>query len=112
MVYRAQCLGLIDGVSQHDEDEFALYGYGSEPMTDSGKAIPLETLLARLDKLSEQIAAALEEMPESPLGRAAGRRARRHSRSAPALQPGLHEAYHVGQLEPLYEMATANHSGQ
>ena len=112
MVYRAQCLGLIDGVSQHDEDEFALYGYGSEPMTDSGKAIPLETLLARLDKLSEQIAAALEEMPESRLdelldeehGVTVGQRLH--------FNLVYHEAYHVGQLEPLYEMATANHSGQ
>ena len=62
-----QCLGVIDGVSEHDEDEFGLYGFGSEPMTDSDKAIPLETLLARLDTLSEQIAAALEKMPESRL---------------------------------------------
>ena len=112
MVYRMQCLGLIDGVSEPDEDEVALYGFGSEPMTDSDKAIPLETLLARLETLSEQIAAALEEMPESRLdeildeerGVTVGQRLH--------FMLVYHEAYHGGQLEPLYEMATANRSGQ
>ena len=66
MVYRMQCLGVIDGVSEPGEDELGLYGFGSEPMTDSDKAIPLETLLARLVDLSEQIGAALEKMPDSP----------------------------------------------
>ena len=37
LVYRAQILGLVDGVSQADEAEFALYGNGSEPLTDSAK---------------------------------------------------------------------------
>ena len=112
MVYRMQCLGLIDGVSEPDEDEVALYGFGSEPMTDSDKAIPLETLLARLENLSEKIAAALEEMPESRLdeildeerGVTVGQRLH--------FMLVYHEAYHVGQLEPLYELAIAKRSGQ
>ena len=33
MVYRMQYLGVIDGVSKPDEGEFALYGFGSEPLT-------------------------------------------------------------------------------
>ena len=44
LVYREQYLGVIDGVSKPDEGEFALYGFGSEPMTDSDKAIPLEDI--------------------------------------------------------------------
>ena len=112
MVYRMQCLGVIDGVSEHDEDEFGLYGFGSEPMTDSDKAIPLETLLARLDTLSEQIAAALEKMPESRLDELLDEA---HGVTvAQRLHFNLvyHEAYHVGQLEPLYELAMAIRSGQ
>jgi len=112
MVYRMQCLGVIDGVSEADEDEFALYGFGSEPMTDSDKAIPLETLLARLDTLSEQIAAALEKMPDSRLDELVD-----EGQDVTVAQRLLfnlvyHEAYHVGQLEPLYEQALANRSGQ
>ena len=112
MVYRMQCLGVIDGVSEADEEEFVLYGFGSEPMTDSDKAIPLETLLARLDAISEQITAALEEMPDSRLDELLDEE---HGVTvAQRLHFNLvyHEAYHVGQLEPLYEQAIAKRSGQ
>ena len=112
MVYRMQCLGVIDGVSEPDEDEFGLYGFGSEPMTDSDKAIPLETLLARLDTLSEQIAAALEKMPDSRLEEFVDEEQGVTVAQRLVFNLVYHEAYHVGQLEPLYEQALANRSGQ
>ncbi len=112
MVYRMQCLGVIDGVSEADEAEFALYGFGSEPMTDSDKAIPLETLLARLDTLSEQIAAALEKMPDSRLEEFVDEEQGVTVAQRLIFNLVYHEAYHVGQLEPLYEQALANRSGQ
>lgn len=111
LVYREQYLGVIDGVSRPDEGEFALYGFGSEPMTDPDKAIPLETLLARLDEASERVVAALEKMPASRLEEMLDEE--RGVSVAQRLHFYLvfHEAFHVGQLEPLRELALANGGG-
>lgn len=111
LVYREQSIGVIDGVSQPDEGEFAKYGYGSEPMTDPAEAIPLETLLDRLDGASERMIGALKEMPASRLEEFVD-----EERGATVAQRlhfyiVFHEAYHVGQLEPLYELALAKGSG-
>ena len=108
MVHRKQILGVIDGGTKPDEDEFALYGFGSEPLADPDKAIPLETILARLDDLSDQVVAALEKMPESRLDEVYD-----EERGVTVDQQlhhylVFHEAFHVGQLEPLYELALAN----
>jgi len=62
LVYRMQYLGVIDGTSQPDPDEFAIYGAGSDPLTDSEKAIPLDKLLDRLDESSQMVISALEKM--------------------------------------------------
>ena len=112
LVYREQYLGVIDGVSRPDEGEFALYGFGSEPMTDPDKAIPLETLLARLDEASERVVAALEKMPASRLEEMLDEE--RGVTVAQRLHFYLvfHEAFHVGQLEPLRELALANGGGR
>ncbi len=55
MVYRDEYLGAIDGVSKPDAGEFAIYGGGSEPLTDSTKAIPLDVLIDQLDAKSERL---------------------------------------------------------
>ena len=108
LVYRMQCLGVIDGESKPDEGELALYGFGSEPMTDSNKAIPLETLLARLDDATEQINAALDKMPESRLEVILDEEQDVSVEQRLHFYLVFHEAYHAGQLEPLYELALAN----
>lgn len=108
MVYREQYLGVIDGVSKPDEDEFAIYGGGSEPLTDPDKAIPLETILARLDELSDKVVAALEKMPESRLDEVYDEERGVTVDQRLHFYLVFHEAYHVGQLEPLYELAIAN----
>ena len=112
LVHREQALGVIDGESGRDEGEFAKYGFGSEPMTDPDKAIPLETLLSRLDDASDRIIAALEKMPASKLEEILDEE--RNVTVGQRLHFYLcsHEAYHAGQLEPLYELALANRSGQ
>ncbi len=110
MVYRAQYLGVIDGVSKPDEDEFALYGFGSEPLTDPDKAIPLETILARLDELSDQVVAALEKMPESRLDELLDEEKGVTVDQRLHFYLVFHEAMHAGQLEPLRELALANGS--
>ena len=106
LVYRMQILGMIDGVSQPDEAEFALYGNGSEPMTDSAKAIPLETLLTRLDAASAEIVAALEQMPPERLAAVYDERGRTVDDRL-TFYVMFHESYHAGQLEPLRELALA-----
>ena len=108
MVYRMQYLGVIDGVSKPDEGEFALYGFGSEPLTDPDKAIPLETLLARLDDLSTQVVAALEKMPESRLDEVWNEERDVTVDQQLHFYLVFHEAFHVGQLEPLHELALSN----
>ena len=109
LVYRMQYLGVIDGESQPDPDEFALYGAGSEPLTESDKAIALETLLGRLDEASASIVAALQAMPQSRLAEIFD--AERGTTVDDRLQFYMifHESYHAGQLELLYELARAAH---
>ncbi|MCB0115132.1 MAG: DinB family protein, partial [Caldilineaceae bacterium] len=67
LVYRAQYLGVLDGVSKPDPAEFAVYGGGSPALTDGSTAMPLETLLQRLDDASAQVIAALEAFPAERL---------------------------------------------
>ena len=112
LVYREQSLGMIDGVSKPDEGEFALYGFGSEPLTDPGKAIPLETLLARLDDASTRISAALEQMPASRLDEVVDEERGVTVGQRLHFYVVFHEAYHAGQLEPLCEFALANRDGE
>ena len=105
LVYRMQYLGLIDGQSQPDEAEFALYGYGSEPLTDSDKAIPLPTILERLDAVSEEIVAALQKMPPEKLTEVVDAENGITVDDRLRFYLIFHEAFHLGQVEILREMA-------
>ena len=107
LVYRMQYLGAIDGVTQPDPAEFALYGGGSAPLTDSAKAIPLETLLARLTEASARVTSALQAMDPARLD--AIYDADRGTTVDDRLQFYIifHESYHAGQLEILHELALA-----
>ena len=108
LVYRYRILGVIDGVTEADPDEFALYGAGSEPLTDSDLAIPLETLLARLNEVSAALIAALQAMPSERLSEMYD--AENGTSVDDHLQFYLifHESYHTGQLELLQELALIN----
>jgi uncharacterized damage-inducible protein DinB len=107
LVYRMQYLGLIDGSSQPDPAEFAIYGGGSPPLTDSAKAIPLETLMQRLAAASAMVIAALQAMPAEKLSDVFD--AEKGTTVDDRLQFYLifHESYHAGQLEILHELALA-----
>jgi len=108
LVYRMQYVGVIDGVSKPDAAEFSLYGGGSQPLTDSRKAMPLDVLLARLDEASAQVIAALEAMPTEKLAEvydaARGTTVDDHL----SFYLIFHESYHAGQLELLQELALAS----
>ena len=108
LVYRKQYLGVIDGSSQPDPDEFAIYGAGSEPLTDSAKAIPLETLLQRLDESAEEVSAAFQTLTPDKLSEVYD--AENGSTVDDRLQfyTMFHESYHAGQLEILRELALAS----
>ena len=105
LVYRDEYLGAIDGVSAPDAAEFAIYGGGSEPLTDSTKAISLDILIERLDESSAQLKAAFQSLTSEELS------APYESWVGNSLDDHLHfyavvhEALHLGQLEILRELA-------
>ncbi|MEM7134816.1 MAG: DinB family protein [Chloroflexota bacterium] len=107
LVYRMQYLGVIDGTSEPDPGEFALYGAGSDPLTDSAKAIPLETLLERLDGASEMVISALDAMPTEKLSEIFDAEQGTTVDDRLQFYMMFHEAYHTGQLELLQELAVA-----
>lgn len=108
LVYRMQYLGVIDSVSKPDPAEFAIYGGGSQPLTDSDKAIPLEVLLQRLDEASAMVTSALQAMPAAKLSEIFD--AEKGTTIDDRLQFYciVHESLHAGQLEILYELALAS----
>lgn len=105
LVYRAQYLGLIDGKSKPDEAEFAIYGAGSEPLTDSNKALPLDTLLTRLNEASAQVISALESLPPEKLTEVFDEEKGTTVDDRLSFYLMFHESYHTGQLEILQELA-------
>ncbi|MEM8856915.1 MAG: DinB family protein [Chloroflexota bacterium] len=110
LVFRDVCLGAIDGESGADPAEYAIYGAGSDPLTESNadKAVPLETLLKRLDESSNRLKAALlsasserfNEMYESHTGP-------QQLDDYLLFYLVVHEAVHLGQLEILEELGRA-----
>ena len=108
LVYRMQYLGILDGVSNPDPAEFAIYGGGSGPLTDSGKAMPLPTLLARLDDATAQVIAALESMPVERLAEIHDAERGTTVEDRLTFYLIFHESYHAGQLEILHELALAH----
>jgi len=107
LVYRMQYLGVIDGTSQPDPDEFAIYGAGSDPLVDSKKAIQLDTLLERLDESSQIVISALETMPAEKLTEIFDTEKGTTVDDRLQFYMMFHESYHAGQLEILQELALA-----
>ena len=106
LVFRDVYLGAIDGISAADPAEYAIYGAGSEPLTDSSKAMPLETLIERLDESSERLKAVLQSLPPEKFNEMY------EWHSGPQRLDDyllfyiiVHEALHLGQLEILRELA-------
>lgn len=108
LVYREKILGVLDGESAEDSAEFAMYGAGSEPLTDPTIAIPLETLLARLDTASAKLLAAFEtltaERLAEPFETFAGETLDDHLN----FYAIVHEAVHLGELVILREFALSS----
>lgn len=107
LVYRHQMLGEIDGQSEADEDEFAIYGAGSEPLTDSQKAMPLDQLMTRLQGISKRLGEALNELTAEELAKVVNEERGLTLDERLNFYLMFHESYHTGQLELLREMALA-----
>ena len=107
MVYREQYLGVIEGTSGADSSELAIYGAGSDPLTDSANAIPLATLIERLDASSARLKAAFQALPSAKLYEAYESHAGESLDDYLQFYVVVHEAYHLGQIEVLREFALA-----
>ena len=105
MVYRDQMLGFIDGTSTADEAEFAMYGAGSQPLTDGSKAIPFDSLMERLASGGAALAAALEAMPSERLDVVLDEERGITVRKRFEFYLLFHEPYHIGQMEILQALA-------
>ncbi|MFT5193415.1 MAG: putative damage-inducible protein DinB [Cellvibrionaceae bacterium] len=107
LVYRHQYLGWLDGVSKPDEAEFAVYGAGSEQMVDGTHAMQLAEILERLNAVSADIVTALEAAPAEKFDAIFDAEAGTTIDDRLRFYVMFHEAYHIGQLEPLFELAKA-----
>lgn len=108
IVGRESVLKLLGEAPIWDKEKVSRYVSGSDPITISEQALPLETLLGDLDRQQQQISAALEqtapERLETPV------ESRGNERSLGQAIAGLHwhETYHTGQLELLRQLAGKN----
>jgi uncharacterized damage-inducible protein DinB len=90
------------------EEEQKAYGYGSEPIGCAEQAIPLESLVKRLDENLAVLVKKLQGMTQSELDREV-----EIWRGKVPLAEALffylwHESYHTGQLEQLRQLAGKN----
>ena len=109
VVFRDVCLGAIagaEGVSAADPAEYAIYGAGTDYLTDSAKALPLETLVERLAETSEQLKMVVGGLAPEQLNQLY------ESHTGPQKLDDyllfylvVHEAAHLGQLEILHKFA-------
>ena len=89
-------------------DEQKAYGYGSEPISCADQAVPLESLLSRLDGTLLTLVDKLESLTQADLDREV-EIWRGKLPLAEALAHYLwHESYHTGQLEQLRQLAGKN----
>lgn len=108
MVFREQYLGALDGMSTPNSAEYAIYGVGSEPLTESDKAIPLNILIERLDATSERLREAFQAMPLEKLNEPyKWWGARQRLDDYLHFYVVVHEALHLGELVILRELALA-----
>lgn len=108
LVYRERYLDMLTGSSMANEVEFAIYGAGSEPLTDSETAVPLETLLTRFTDVSAKLIAALEAMPLEKLDEVIDAENNLIFADRLSFYLMFHESFHAGQLEILRELALAD----
>jgi uncharacterized damage-inducible protein DinB len=88
-----------------DRQKVARYERGSEAITRSEQALPLEELLVDLDRSQEQIAAVLKRTTSEALATDVPYRGGRRPLGQALASQHWHETYHTGQLELLRQLA-------
>lgn len=106
--YRDTILALLGEAPVMDADG-ARYQTDSDPLKgDDAAALPLETLLARLEQSQQRLAAALGRMNEADMAREITVRERKTTVGQRVFFMYFHESYHVGQTELLRQLAGKN----
>lgn len=105
MVYRDGLIDTINGTEHADPAEFTLYGAGSEPLTEDSKAIRFERIMERLNSGGEELITALENLDGARLDVMHNPDRNMTLGGHLNFYIAFHEAYHLGQLEPLKELA-------
>ena len=103
LVFRELYLGAIDGFTKPTSSDLTLYGAGSEPLTDSSKAIPFEALLERFNESTDRLQDIFQSLPVERLSEPY--ESIRGTTLGDYLQfyVVVHESYHLGQLAILRE---------
>jgi uncharacterized damage-inducible protein DinB len=99
-------LMVLNGEGQLSAEEAALYKRDSEPITDGAKALPLEHLLQLYQRSTERLIAMIIDASHEVL-------LTWHEETQSTILERLqslvwHETYHIGQLEPLRQLAGKN----
>ena len=99
-------LDVLDAAHPSGVPDYKRYGYGSEPVTgDAPDVVPLETLVAHYGLLSDAICARLELMSEAQFEEEIETFMGKVTRGWAAFFFFFHNSYHIGQLEPLRNLA-------
>lgn len=90
------------------EEQAARYGYGSQPVTcQEPGVVPMEELVAALERAQEGIAEGLREVPDSALARQLKFAGRDMTVGGKVFFLFWHETLHAGQVDILREMILA-----
>jgi hypothetical protein len=105
---RGDCLEVMGLPGTLNDDEVKIYGYGSEPLTDTARACDLNIMEEKLDKSLERIVNKLGSLSPVELDQKV-----QIWRGTVTLIEALsfmqwHESYHTGQLELLRQLAGKN----
>ncbi len=100
VVARCNFMMLLDVPSIWSMDQCRRFIPGSSPVTGADDAVPFQTLVADLERIQEQLLAALGDVAAQKLDVISGDK----SVGAHLAFYHAHEAYHAGQLEFLRQM--------
>jgi uncharacterized damage-inducible protein DinB len=93
------------GVQPAADAELARYKRGSEPLADGEEALALDSLLERLDRAQERIAAALGSTDAAAFAQDEPSGSRKMTVGQRLVFLYFHESYHVGQTELFRQLA-------
>jgi hypothetical protein len=104
-----QVLGAAPVMPEKEVQAYKRYSHGSEPICcDAADVIPLQKLLADLDKTQEAIDKALPSASAKALGQEMEFAGRKRTAGDTVFFLYYHDTYHTGQTELLRQLAGTN----